>query len=136
MKLDYKGSTSPAYAIYPTIGSDSESRCLSVDIKGDGIATVYLNIYLRGGNNTLVQFRYVISKAASGWNRYVIGFSDEIWTNLTNTSTIGTKSLQNIQRFTFGVAGGSGASVASIYVDNLKFCYNPGFGVNTVTPIE
>lgn len=136
MKLDYKGSTSPSYAVYPTIGSDSESRCLSVDIKGDGIATVYLNIYLRGGNNTLVQYRYIINKAANGWNRYVIGFSDEIWTNMTNSQSIGTKSLQMIQRFTFGVAGGSGESVASIYVDNLKFCYNPGFGVNTVTPLD
>ena len=122
MKLDYKkGGDSPAYAIYPTLGSNVESKAIILDIKADGVATVYINFYVRAGNNTLHQYRTTLTNVSSTWTRYTIGFGTDNFTAMNGGSAIGKTSLQNIQRLTFGIAGSSGGDISSIYVDNIKF---------------
>ena len=144
MKLDYKkGGDSPAYALYPTIGSDSESKAVILDIKGDGVATIYVNFYIRAGNNTLHQYRATIAAAPATWTRYTIGFGTDNFNAMTGGPALGKTSLQNIQRLTFGVAGGSGGDISSVYIDNLKFGLNDPttgneykYGVNRSATIE
>ena len=122
MKLDYKkGGDSPSYAIYPTIGSDVESKAIILDIKADDVATVYINFYIRAGNNTLHQYRTTLTNVSSTWTRYTIGFSTDNFTALNAGPALGKTSLQNIQRLTFGIVGSSGGEISSIYVDNIKF---------------
>ena len=137
MKLDYKGPNSPSYATYPTVGSDVSCKAISLDIKGDDVATIYLNFYIRAGA-TLHQYRATISKPASGWNRYVIGFSTDNFVGLTgNAPALGQNSLQNIQRLTFGIVNNSGTEVSSIYVDNINLILNGvTYGTKTITPLD
>ena len=136
MKLDYKGSSSPSYATYPTVGSDVESKAISLDIKGDGVATVYINFYLRVNSTTIHQYRHTISNVTSGWNHYVIGFGTSLWTAMTSgAGALGKTSMQSLHRLTFGVTGGSGAEVKSIYIDNINFELSPAYSTNTVTPL-
>lgn len=136
MKLDYKGASSPSYAHYPAIGSDVESRSIIVDIKGDGKATIYINLYINVGSS-LKQYRYTIMTAAEGWNRYIIGFSSANFVPVDDPKapSIGKTTMQNIQRLTFGVVNSSVKEVSSIFIDNLKFDYNNGYDSNSVTPI-
>ena len=125
MKLDYKkGGDSPAYAVYPTIASDVESKAIILDIKADDVATVYINFYIRAGNNTLHQYRTTLTSVSSTWTRYTIGFGTDNFTALNGGPALGKTSLQNIQRLTFGIAGSSGGAISSIYVDNIKFGLN------------
>ena len=144
LKLDYKkGSDSPAYAHYPTFGSDAICKAISLDLKGDGVATIYINIYIRANNNTVHQYRCTLSAFANSWNRCVIGLGVDNFVAQPNSApALGQNSLQNIQKITFGVAGGSGGETSSIYVDNIHFdLKKPGtnedykYGVKTITPI-
>jgi hypothetical protein len=125
MKLDYmKGGDSPAYALYPTLGSNVESKAIILDIKADDAATIYINFYIRAGNNTLHQYRTTLTSVSSTWTRYTIGFGTDNFTALNGGPALGKTSLQNIQRLTFGIAGSSGGAISSIYVDNIKFGLN------------
>ena len=145
MKLDYKGANSPSYATYPTVGSDVECNAISLDIYGDGVATVYINFYIRAGA-TLHQYRRTISKPASGWHRYTIGFSTSNFTALTSgASALGKNSMQSLQRLTFGIINNSSNELSSIYVDNISFkrIYKAApnddkldYGVNTITALD
>lgn len=136
MKLDYKGYSSPSYAHYPAVGSDVESRSIIVDIKGDGKATIYLNLYVNVGSS-LKQYRYTIMTAESGWNRYVIGLGTSNFVPIDDPKapSIGKTTMQNLQRLTFGIVNNSSQEVSSIYIDNLKFDYANGYTSNSVTPI-
>ena len=135
MKLDYKGANSPSYATYPTVGSDVTCKAISIDIKGDGVATIYLNFYIRSGNN-LHQYRHTISNPATGWDRYVIGFGTTNFQSLTSGPALGQNSMQNLARLTFGIVNNSGTEVSSIYVDNVQFLLNGvSYSTKTTTPI-
>ena len=137
MKLDYKrGNNSPSYGTYPCVGNDSESRTICVDIKGDGVATVYINFYIRANNNTFHQYRHTINNAANGWHRYVIGFGTSLWTAMTGGPALGKVSMQSLHHLTFGVAGGSSGEISSIYVDNISFQYAPGYSANQIIDLE
>ena len=146
MKLDYKrGSDSPAYAHYPTFGSDVECKAISVDLKGDGVATIYINLYIYANNDTTHQYRCTLTAFADSWNRCQIGLGVDNFVALTGSApALGKVSLQNIQKITFGVAGGSGGEISSIYVDNIHFDLNDPtkdpveeykYGVKRITPI-
>ena len=136
MKLDYKGYNSPGYAHYPTIGSDVLCKAISLDIKGDGLATIYVNLYIKTGSTTRL-YRHTITNAATGWNRYVIGFASSNFSQIEGgTQAIGDKAIQNLAKLTFGIVNNSGTEVSSIYVDNILFLNNGvTFDTHTITPI-
>ena len=137
MKLDYKGANSPSYATYPTVGSDVTCKAISIDIKGDGVATIYLNFYIRAGS-TLHQYRHTISNPATGWNRYVIGFGTANFQALTSgAQALGQSSMQNLARLTFGIVNNASNDLSSIYVDNVRFLLNDvAYGTKTVTALS
>lgn len=137
MKLDYKGSSSPSYAMYPSFGSDVTAKALQFDIKGDGVATIYINLYIKSGSSTK-QYRHTINGVANSWNRYLIGLDKTLFSPLTSTDpALNIDSIKSIQRITFGVVGGSGEAVSSVYIDNiLADSTVKSFLTHTVTPIE
>lgn len=136
MKLDYKGSTSPSYATYPAFGSDVTAKAIQLDIKGDGVVTIYINFYINVGGS-LKQYRHTINNAASGWNRYVIGFDKTLFPALTSTDPVlNIDSIRSIQRMTFGLVGGSGSTVGSVYIDNISVTSTvKSFTTHTISPI-
>ena len=136
MKLDYKGAVSPGYAHYPTIGSDVLCKAISFDMKGDDLATVYINFYIKSGSTTRL-YRHTITKPASSWNRYVVGFSSTNFNQIEgSTQALGDKAIQNLQRLSIGIVDNSGTEVSSIYIDNIAFVNNGvAFSTKTITPI-
>ena len=136
MKLDYKGYQSPGYAHFPTIGSDVLCRAISFDMKGDGVATVYLNFYIKTGNTTRL-YRKTFSNVADGWNRYVVGFSNSNFSQIEGaTLALGDTSIQNLYKFSFGIVNNNSSELSSIYVDNIAFLNKDvAFKTNTVTPL-
>ena len=136
MKLDYKGITSPSYATYPTFGNDVKAKALQFDFKGDGVATLYINLYVRSGT-TLKQYRHTINSLSNVWNHYVIGLDKTLFAPLTSgDSALTIDSIRSIQRITFGIVGTS-SNVSSIYVDNIKADSTvKSFLTHTITPID
>lgn len=140
VKFDYKNATSPSYAHYPTISSDVKAKALILDIKGDGVATIYINLYVRSGTS-LLQYRHTITNPDSSWNRYVIGFGEANFTNVpSGGSVLNETSMQSLQRLSFGIVKNTDTdTVSSIYVDNIKFDSGAKSGANystkTITPI-
>ena len=122
MKLDYKFKDSPAYATYPIIGKNVQARALIFDLKGDDVATVYVNIYIRDGKN-LKQYRATIANPVSTWKRYVLGLGSQIFEVRTSgASDLNYKLILNLEKITFGIVKTSTPDeVSSIYVDNMKF---------------
>ena len=141
VKFDYKNATSPSYAHYPTISSDVKAKALILDIKGDGVATIYINLYVRAGTS-LLQYRHTITNPDSSWNRYVIGFGEANFTKIsTGGSVLNETSMQSLQRLSFGIVKNTDTdTVSSIYVDNIKFDSGAKSGANystkTITPIQ
>ena len=137
MKLDYKWQNSPKYAHYPNMGNDVECKALVVDIKGDDVCTMYINLYFPTSSGTLNQYRYTLNHPASGWNRYVIGLGKENWKGVGIADpTFKTTSMQQLYMVTFGVKNDASTNLSSVYVDNLHFELNGvTYDTNTVTPL-
>lgn len=137
MKLDYKGATSPSYAIYPAFGSDVQAKALQFDIKGDDVATIYINLYVRAGTS-LKQYRHTITNPSSAWTRYVVGLDKTLFVPLVSTDpALNINSIVDVQRITFGIVGTSGSNLSSIYVDNLLADSTVrSFLTHTVTKID
>ena len=125
MQLDYvKGSDSPAYAIFPTIKEGTRCKAIQLDIKGDGVATIYVNLYINAGNDTYNQYRATISDKFNTWTRYVIGIGSSNFAQQNTKVYLNDTALVNLQKITFGMSGGGGGTTSSIYVDNIKFAVN------------
>ena len=144
MKLDYvKGKDSPAYAHYPCVGSDVECKAIQLDLKGDGVATIYVNLYLYANNNVLYQYRATLNTFSNSWQRVTLGLGTTVFVAQTSGAAALTRtSLRQLQKITFGCAGGSGNTTSSIYVDNIKLVLkNPdtndeyNFGDKFIAPI-
>ena len=121
MKLNFKDTNSPSYAHYPVVGDTVEATGISLDIKGDPRATIYINFYIRIGS-TLHQYRCTLTGTSSTWKRYDLGIGDlNFVKKTTNAPALNSISLQNLERFTFGVTKDNDLDeVASIYVDNIR----------------
>ena len=141
MKLNYtKGKDSATYATFPQIGTDVSCKAVQLDIKGDGVANIYVNLYFYGYNDTLFQYRVTLNSFSSSWNRCVFGLDSTVFAPQNGGSVLKRDSVQMLQKITFGVAG-SGSGAGAVYVDNIKFVTKKpdggeySFGVNTKTPI-
>ncbi|MBR4377784.1 MAG: hypothetical protein IKP50_02740 [Bacilli bacterium] len=147
VKLDYKKGrdehynvfASPAYACYPTVGDDVECRAIQLDIKGDGEANFIINLYTKNGTTTH-QYRFLIPNVSNKWTRYIIGFGDDNWSRLTTGApSLGKRSMQTLQRLTFGLSKNANtAAVSSVYVDNIKFSLDDSYDTysSTLIPVE
>ena len=118
VKLDYKGSTSVSYVSYPLVGRDVQCKAISLDVKGDNVCALYINLYVRNGDS-IVQHRYIINNPTTDWTRYVIGFN-----NFNGSPGLGAKSLQDLQRISFGIVNTASSELSSINIDNIELHLN------------
>ena len=134
LKMHYKGSDSVSYSRITQFASTVTAKGLIIDIKGDGKATVYLNMNWRVGA-TLYKMRYTVDNIPTSWTRYVIGFSNFKDVN-GSTKVITSNDVKNIEYISFGIVN-SDNKESDIYVDNVVFSKDISKGSYiSVTPID
>ena len=132
LKMQYKGSTSVAYARATELSSSVKARGMTFDLKGDGKATVYFNLYFRSGTS-LLQMRYTITNIPTEWTHYEVGFS-AFKDQGGSTKTISRDYAKNIEYFTFGITN-SDNTQSAIYVDNIVMDNVITYSTNTSSAI-
>lgn len=124
LKMNYQGYAASVYALPLTASSSlagMKAKGLDIDIKGDGKATVYLNIYLMIGSSVM-QIRKNIeqSELSTSWTTYSIGLDKfDDYKNPTSAS-VNANNINYLYKITIGIVN-SDYSASAIYVDNLKF---------------
>ena len=118
MKMHYKGSDSVSYVRATPFANSVKARGFIIDIKGDGKATVYLNLNWRSGN-TLFKMRYEINNVPAVWTRYEIGFNKFAAVGVVTEKTINRDTAKNIETISFGIVNND-KSESDIYIDNMK----------------
>jgi hypothetical protein len=124
LKMNYKSYTSTSYALAATIdssiGDTMKPKGIVVDLKGDGKAKVYINLYLLINNSTYL-FRKTIesNELINGWGHYEIGFAAFSDYVSPAGASISASSIVNLSKVTFGMVN-SDYSSSCIYMDNLR----------------
>ena len=133
LRMHYKGYESISYSRKTQFANTITAKGFCIDIKGDGKATVYLNLNWRSGTS-LLKMRYTLNNLPTTWTHYEIGF--ELFKDVNGSAkTIGMNYAKNIESVSFGIVN-SDYSASDIYVDNLRLLKNIGYTTNTRTAIE
>jgi hypothetical protein len=138
IKMHYKGSDSVSYVRSTLFASNVLAKGISLDIKGDGKATVYLNLNWRVGN-TLFKMRYCYNKAATvtdylkgvsaNWTHYELGFA--LFKDVNgSTKALSQKDAKDIESISFGIVNSDGTA-SDIYVDNIRLINPNGYSTNS-----
>ena len=134
IKMHYKGANSVSYARKTPFARNIQARGVCLDIKGDGKATVYLNLNWRVSASTLLKMRYAITNIPTTWTRYELGF--DLFKDIAgSTNTIGLNDAKAIESISFGIVN-SDNSDSDIYVDNLRLLKEIDYEDRIVTPIN
>ena len=120
IRMHYKGATSVSYARYTQFGKGVVARGMTIDIKGDGVANVHVNLNWRHAGK-LYKMRYTILAANEGWYRYQIGFSSDNFKDVDGSSaSISQSDVIDIESISFGITRSTDVE-SDIYVDNIRF---------------
>ena len=134
IKMHYKGSDSVSYARITLFAKTVTARSVMLDIKGDGKATVYLNLNWRVSSSSLVKMRYTISNIPTSWTHYEIGF--DFFKDVNGSSkSLSNVDARNIESISFGIVNNS-STESDIYVDNLRLFKDGDYEDKIVTPIN
>ena len=133
LRMHYKGYDSVSYSRNTPFANDVTAKGVSIDIKGDGKATVYLNLNWRSGN-TLYKMRYTISLSGqTAWTHYELGFT--LFKDVNgSTKSLSQSDAKAIESISFGIVN-QDSTASDIYIDNLCLLRNCGYSVNTATLI-
>lgn len=131
-------SDSPSYYFAPTFAPNTSSRGVKVDIKGDGVVTIYLNVYMTISDKTY-QYRATINNVAASWNTYTISFDK--WAIITSGTTraMSKDDMNYIYRFSVGMVYPNGATTPethTIYFDNFRLDKTIEYETYNVSPIN
>ena len=133
LRMHYKGYDSVSYGRVTQFASSITAKGFCIDIKGDGKATVYLNLNWRTGTS-LLKMRYTVTNLPTTWTHYEIGF--ELFKDVGGSSkTISANYAKNIESVSFGIVNND-YSASDIYIDNMRLLKNINYTTNTRTAIE
>ena len=133
LRMHSKGYESVSYSRLTQFANTITAKGFSIDIKGDGKATVYLNLNWRSGSS-LLKMRYTLTNLPTTWTHYEIGF--ELFKDVGgNTKTISANYAKNIESVSFGIVNND-YTASDIYVDNLRLLKDIGYTTNTRTAIN
>lgn len=122
--MQYKGnSTSVSYQKNFLIDSSVKGKAIILDLKGDGKATVYINLFLEHANTTY-KFRYAINNVPSVWTRYTIGFNNFAIQESTSELIISNSNVNELNKITFGIVNYQDYELSNVLVDNIKLTYS------------
>ena len=132
-KMHYKGATSVSYSRTTQFARSVTAKGFGIDIKGDGKATVYLNLNWRNGSS-LLKMRYEIKNAANVWTHYEIGFNN--FKDIAGSNkTITQNYTRYIEYISFGIVNSDGTE-SDIYVDNICLLKNVAYSTKTSQAID
>ena len=132
-KMHYKGATSVSYSRTTQFARSVTAKGFGIDIKGDGKATVYLNLNWRNGSS-LLKMRYEIKNAANVWTHYEIGFNN--FKDIAGSNkTITQNYTRYIEYISFGIVNSDGTE-SDIYVDNICLLKNAAYSTKTSQAID
>lgn len=125
LKMNYKSYSSVSYALPTTIDASVSTtmkpKGVVVDLKGDGKATVYINLYLLiNGSVMLVRKAIAKTALATSWTRYAIGFDKFSDAGTSANASITAQNITSVYQITFGIVNAD-YSASTIYMDNLRF---------------
>jgi hypothetical protein len=125
LKMNYKSYSSVSYALPTTIDASLSTtmkpKGVVVDLKGDGKATVYLNLYLLINGSVMLVRKAIASTALlTGWARYAIGFDKFNDAGTSTNAVVTAQNIVSIYQITFGIVNAD-YSASAIYMDNLRF---------------
>ena len=134
IKMHYQGANSVSYARKTPFARNAQARGACLDIKGDGKATVYLNLNWRISSSTLLKMRYAIKNIPTTWTHIEIGF--DLFKDINGSNnTLGLNDPKDIESISFGIVNNN-SSASDIYVDNLRLVKEIDYEDYTVTPIN
>ena len=132
MKMHYKGYDSISYIRATPFATTVTAKGISIDIKGDGKATMYINLNWRVGTS-LLKMRYTLTNIPTTWTHYEIGFNNFKDIN-GSAKTITMNDAKNVETISFGLTNNGPAS--DVYVDNLRFLRNISYNAFTYANID
>ena len=133
LKMHYMGSDSVSYSRITQFASSVTAKGINIDIKGDGKATIYINLNWRSGA-TLYKMRYTLTNAPAVWTHYELGFTNFPDVNGSNKK-ITMNYAKAIESISFGIVN-SDKTESDIYIDNLALVKDIEYSTNVQTPIE
>ncbi len=133
LRMHYKGYESVSYIRNTPFANTVTAKGICIDMKGDGKATVYLNLNMRVGT-TVYKMRVTISDMPTTWTHYEIGFS--LFKDVNGSSqSISAAKAKQIETISFGIVNND-YSASDIYIDNLRMLKDIGYTTNTRTAIS
>ena len=138
LKMHYQGADSVSYGRVTQFAKSVTAKGMCIDIKGDGVAKVYVNLNWRQGT-TVYKMRFEITLAADKWTHYEIGFSNFVDVNGSN-KTITASTAKDIESISFGIVNAedkeSELYASDIYIDNIRFLTNIEYKAYTSAKID
>ena len=133
LKLGYKGnSPSVSYARELDFDASVSAKAVRFKLKGDGKATVYINIFFVHAGSTY-KYRVTLSNVSDEWCEYVIGFDNFEKVEGTGSVVLSKTVVPEITEMTIGVTNGADGEISYVYFDDLAFDGNVGYKTFTVT---
>ena len=132
LKMHYMGNDSVSYGRTTQFASTVTAKGIHIDIKGDGKATIFINLNWRSGS-TLYKMRYSITTVPDEWKHYELGFTNFLDINGSNKK-ITMNYAKYIESISFGIINDD-KTESDIYIDNLKLVKNIEYSTNNVTAI-
>ena len=132
IKMHYKGVDSISYVRATPFATTVTAKGICIDVKGDGKATMYINLNWRVGTS-LLKMRYTLTNIPTTWTHYEIGFNN--FKDINGSAKIITlNDAKNVETISFGLVNSGGES--DVYVDNMRFLRNINYSTNTITAID
>ena len=119
LEMKYKGNgESVAYAVNTVFDASVSANCVKILLKGDGKATVYINIYLDYAGTTY-KFRATLTEVDAGWKVYTIGYDKFEKIEGTGNVALTRSRTQYITKITFGIVNYKDYEESSILLDKI-----------------
>ena len=117
--MNYRGnSDSVAYGINTVIDESVSANSIKVLIKGDGKATVYINVYMVFAG-AAYKYRATLTQVSEEWTVYTIGFDNFEKIEGSGSVALSRSKVRYITKITFGMVNSSDGELSCIYVDKI-----------------
>ncbi|MBO4572607.1 MAG: hypothetical protein J5762_02425 [Clostridia bacterium] len=138
--MGYRGKNeSVAYAMATVFDTSVEANCVKFLLKGDGKATVYINIYMLYAGTTY-KYRATLTAVSSEWMVYTIGFDNFQRVEGKEEIYLIKDKVQYITKITFGIVNGADDEDSEIILDKLTFdgtlSDRQGYKINSIEDYE
>lgn len=121
LRMNYQGNqSSVSYASTAMMASNVTAKGIRLKMKGDGLAIVYINIFVTDGSTTF-KFRATLKNISTEWTEYVVGFDNFAIQESSQPRYLLSTDVKNITKITFGIVNYSNNNESAIYVDDICF---------------